>query len=207
MKIKLTKGNTANNHFDKPIISDLNQLDVYIDIDESPLIDTCFVILRNLLAYKNEKKMFNDTISLVSENQVIMSQKCDSTAGLNPVSSWSKRTQDAYTLKAGIYPIEFAHYKNNTNAYKIIKGETIGGYRIGVDFSLGHWIHKIGWYDDTNEMAYDVVSQWIDDEGYRSGSGGCITIPRNRDGSLSILDYDYSEDLKKPTQMLIFEYE
>jgi hypothetical protein len=163
-------------------------------------------VLRNLNAYKNEKKMFNDTISLVSEYYTIMSQKCDSTAGLNPVSEWSKRTQDAYTLKAGLYDIKFAKYKDNTNGFIITNGETIGGYRVGIDFTARHWIHKIGWYDDTNEMAYDVVSQWIDDEGYRSGSGGCVTIPRNRDDSLSILDYDYMPHLKMPTQLFIFDY-
>jgi hypothetical protein len=30
-----------------------------------------------------------------------------------------------------------------------------------IDFTARHWIHKIGWYDDTNEMAYDVNSKRI----------------------------------------------
>jgi hypothetical protein len=206
MKFNIIDGNPKKNHFNKPLLSKKNAIDIFFDIDITGLTDMCFIVLRNLNKYKNEDKMFNDMIYLVSENNnILYRQKCDSTAGLNPVSNWNKRTQDAYTLKAGIYNIQPTKYKDEF-AFHIINGETIGGYKVGKDFTSRHLIHKIGWFDDVDEMAYDTISQWIDEDGFRSGSGGCVTIPKNRNGQESILDFDYKAFMKMPTNLLIFEY-
>src|SRR4030042_2530161 len=97
MKFEIIKDSIEKNDFNK-LININDPIKCYIDINKTDLIDTCFVVLRDSKAYKKEIKMFNDMIFLVDENNNILdSQKCDSTAGLNPVADWSKEGQDAYT--------------------------------------------------------------------------------------------------------------
>lgn len=209
-------GDITNNNFDNILKLKKkaeNNIFCYIDLDKTGFMDCCFIVLRNIDVYKKEKLMFNDTIYLVSETCNILDyQKCDSTAGINPTSKQSKKTQDAYTLKPGIYDIQFTRYKNH-NAYEILGGLTKGGYRVGRhskggDFSARHLIHYIGWKENVTEKDPDRKGdRYRDKLGYKEGSGGCITIPRRLGQDKTILEYNYLASYKTPTQLLIYEYQ
>jgi hypothetical protein len=217
IKFNIYGADIERNKFDNPKIiknDSENIINCFIDLDKSGLFDCCFIVMRDIESYKKEKYMFNDMIYLVNENSyVLASQKCDSTAGLNPVAEWSKPGQDAYTLATGIYDIEPTIYQEK-NAFELLGGLTKGGYKIGRrseggDFSLRHLIHYIGWYENVTEKDAKKANgnyRYYDQEGYRSGSGGCVTIPKLLSGKKNILDYDYLASYKMPTQLIIFEY-
>jgi hypothetical protein len=204
MKFEIKKGNIENNGFNFPVKL-YDTIRIYVDS-----IENCFVVLRNLNTYKKEIKMFNDMIYLIDRNNTVLDcQKCDSTAGLNPVASWEKIGQDAYTLSTGIYDIKKTVYKEK-NAFELVGGYTKGGYKIGTrkeggEFSKKHLIHYIGWNEDASEKDIKKADrQWFDNEGYRSGSGGCITIPKRLDGKNNIIQFAIE---KNPKYVIIFEYD
>jgi hypothetical protein len=210
LKFEIKKDKIEYNGFNYPVKL-YDTIRIYLDLNKSELIDTCFVVLRDISVYTKEIQMFNDTIFLVDENNNILDyQKCDSTAGLNPVADWSKKDQDAYTLATGIYDIRHTFYKEH-NAFELLGGFTKGGFKIGTladkgNFSLRHLIHYIAWNDNVSEIDIKKAdTEWFNHEGYRSGSGGCITIPKRTDGKNSILDYKYV-NINIPKYVIIFEY-
>jgi hypothetical protein len=172
-----------------------NKIDKYLKEVED--YNFFFVVIRESEG-NSDRRIFNDIIQLRDYNRdILYKQWCDSIADKSITSRWSKRTEDSYTIKEGIFPLQKSRYVNRKTgfvelAYIIQDGYTRAGFRIGLDFTLNHMIHRSSYYTENR-------GPWI--RGMKRGaSGGCMVLPKDNN---DIFTYMTNNSIDYKTKHLI----